>query len=235
VNEQGPADRYGFERLAEEILSALRECSDAGEIVLGGYFALRQYADYRTTRDLDAWWTTGRTERAVACIRRVMERVAARHGFTFAEREWGETVSFEFVQDRRTLFSFQIAVRAVELEPPRPSAWPPILVEGLADNVGSKMNALVQRGAARDFLDIRELVLRDVVSVEQCWDWWARKNPGVSVEQGRAQALRNLEALELRRPIDTIVDAEEQAAARAARAWIRSNLLRIAAQAADDS
>lgn len=215
------------ERLAEEILSDLRKFPESGEVVLGGYFALKEYVDYRTTHDLDAWWKTGRTERTMACIRRVMEAVAERHGLTFAQREWGETVSFELSEGERKIFSFQIAARTVELEPPRNSPWKPILIESLADNVGAKMNALVQRGAPRDFLDIREVVTRGVASVEQCWDWWSRKNPGIDVRLARAQALRHLEALEQRRPIDAIGDPQDRGAARRAREWIRRALLGV--------
>jgi hypothetical protein len=233
MGDQQPEARQRLEGLAEDILSSLRGCPDAGEIVLGGYFALKQYVDYRTTHDLDAWWRTGRTERVTACIRRVMREVGERHGLKYAEREWGETASFELSDDRRKVFSFQIAVRSLELEPPRPSSWTPVLVESLADNVGNKMNALVQRGAARDFLDIREVVTRGIVSVEQCWDWWARKNPAVDVHQARVLALRHLEALESRRPIEAIADPEQRAAALEAREWIRRNLLHVPADSAD--
>ncbi|MBI4546015.1 MAG: hypothetical protein HY703_12515 [Gemmatimonadetes bacterium] len=229
MSEQPRDGAQPFYPLAEEILSSLRECPEAGDIILGGYFALKQYLDYRATHDLDAWWRTGRTEGAVACIQRVMRAVADRHGLRFAQREWGETLSFELADERRKIFSFQIAVRSLELEPPRKSAWEPVLVESLADNVGSKMNALVQRGAPRDFVDIMELVTRGIVSLEQCWDWWARKNPGIDLDQARAQALRHLQALGQRRPLAAIADAGERAAARRARAWIRRTLLRVPA------
>lgn len=215
------------EPLAAEILKGLRSFPEAGELVLGGYFALKQYVDYRRTRHLDAWWRTGKTEGTMACIRQVMKEVAERHGLTLAERGWGETVSFELSQRERKIFSFQIALRSVELESPRRSAWDPILVESLADTVGSKLNALVQRGAPRDFLDVHELVARGIASVERCWNWWSQKNPGVDVLQARAQALRHLEAIELRRPIEVIEDPDEQAAARGTREWIRQTLLRV--------
>lgn len=183
--------------------------------------------DYRTTHDLDAWWKSGRTEPTIARLRSVMTDVAGRHGLAFNEREWGETVSFELSDEGRKVFSFQVAVRSVELEPPRPSSWEPILVESLADNVGSKMNAVVHRGAPRDFMDAREIVTRGIASVEQCWDWWSRKNPGVDVRLARAQALRHLEGLEQRRPLASIEDTGERAAARSAREWIRKTLLRV--------
>lgn len=230
--ERGSSERV--EPLTSEILDGLRRFPEAGEIVLGGYFALKQYLDYRTTRDLDAWWKTGKTERTMACIRQVMSEVAERHGLNLAEREWGETVSFELSEGERKIFSFQIALRSVQLEPPRKTPWEPILVESLADNVGSKMNALVQRGAPRDFSDILEVVTRGIASAEQCWDWWFRKNPGVDVRQARAQVLRHLEALEQRRSIEMIEGPEERAAAQRAREWIRQILLRVPADPDDD-
>ena len=211
--------------LAEEILEGLRGFPESGEIVLGGYFALKHYLDYRTTHDLDAWWRTGKSEHAMARIRAAMQAVADRHGMTLRAREWGETVSFELVQRGTKVFSFQIAARSLELEPPHRSAWDPVLVESLADNVGAKMNALVERGAARDFLDVKELVTRGLTTVEECWRLWSRKNPGLDVQQAKAHALRHLEALEQRRPLNEIEHHEERARARNAREWIRRSLL----------
>ena len=220
--------RNRTEGLATDVLSALRKFPEAGELVLGGYFALRRYVDYRTTHDLDAWWRTGRTETTMTSVRRAMGEVAERHGLELSERSWGETVSFELVEEGRKIFSFQIAVRSVELEPAAESPWPPLLVESLADTVGSKMNALVQRGAPRDFLDIREVVVRDVVSVQQCWDWWSTKNPHIDIDLARAQGLRHLEGIEARRPLEAIDSGEEQEAARRVREWLRGTLLGVA-------
>jgi len=224
-----PDDAERTESLATEILTALEGFPESGQLVLGGYFALSRFVDYRTTHDLDAWWKTRRTEATMARLRSVMSDVARRHGLAFSEREWGETVSLELSEAGRKVFSFQVAVRSVELEPPEPSRWAPVLIESLADNVGSKMNAVVHRGAPRDFLDVREIVTRGVASVEQCWEWWSRKNPGTDVRLARAQALRHLEALARRRPLASIEDPEERDAARAARAWIRETLLGLAA------
>lgn len=100
-------------------------------------------------------------------------------------------------------------------------------MESLADNVGSKMNALVQRGAPRDFMDIREVIVRGIASVAQCWQWWAGKNPGVDLSLARAQALRHLEGIKQRRLLDSIQAPEERAAASSAREWIRRTLLDV--------
>jgi len=225
-----PPQPQPLEPLATEILEALRTSPAAGEIVLGGYFALRQYMDYRVTHDVDAWWRTGRSETAMRAIQGALSEVANRHELKVREREWGETVSFELVGEGGTIFSFQIALRSVELEPPLPSRWPPILIESLHDNIGSKMNALVQRGAARDFLDVREAVARNLVSVSECWDLWARKNPAGDLNAARVHVLRHLEALEQRRPLEGIQGPEERARAESTRAWIRESLLELPRQ-----
>lgn len=210
--------------LAEEILTELRGLPEASEIVLGGYFALRHYLDYRSTHDIDAWWASGKSSGAMARIRRAMETVAERRGMQLRLREWGETTSFELVDAGRRVFSFQIAVRSIELESPRASAWDPILLESLADTVGAKMNALVERGSARDFLDMKELVQSGTATVDQCWQWWSAKNPGLDVRLAKANAMKHLEALELRRPLDRIVDPDERSEARQAREWLRASL-----------
>ena len=222
-----PRDFQDLDPLAAAILEELRKSPAAREIILGGYFALRQHLDYRNTHDLDAWWRTGRSEEAMVAIRRAVGLVAGRRRLEFRERAWGETVSFELLREGKAIFSFQIALRTVELEPPQESRWPPILVESLRDNIGSKMNALVQRGAARDFLDVREAAMRGIVTVQDCWELWTRKNPGADPDAARANVLRHLEALEQRRPLEDIADPGERTAARDARRWIRQTLLQL--------
>ncbi|MGH7566230.1 MAG: hypothetical protein ACREK2_05320 [Gemmatimonadota bacterium] len=221
----GPIRPDHLDPLALEFLDLLRNTPAAGEIVLGGYFALRHYMDYRATHDLDAWWRTGRVEEALQAVRRVAAAVAERHGMVLGERQWGETVSFDLAREEKTVFSFQIAVRSIELDPATVSSWPPVLIESLHDNIGAKMNALVERGAARDFLDIKEAVTRGLVSASTCWQLWSRKNPGRDPRAAMAHVLKHLEALEQRRPLAEIRDTVARDSARRARAWIRRTLL----------
>lgn len=222
-----PSRPARIDPLAGEILEALRARPEAGQIVLGGYIALQHYLDYRPTHDIDAWWREGRKENALRAIRDAMAEVARRRGLDLRERAWGETSSFELIEAGTKIFSFQIAERSIELEPPHAGIWDPIGVESVADNVGAKMNALVQRGAARDFLDMKEIVTRGLASVEECWRWWIAKNPGLDAEQARAQALHHLEALEQRRPLKAIPDPEERSRADETRRWVRTSLLGV--------
>ncbi len=227
MSERIPARPTEIDPLAEAILEGLRGSAEAADIVLGGYFALRHYLDYRPTHDIDAWWRTTRRSSTMDLIRQVIRKVAEERDMELREREWGDVASFELIESGRKVFSFQIATRAVELDAPTTSAWDPIMIESLPDNVGAKMNAVVERGAARDFLDVRELIMRGLVTVEECWRWWSGKNPGAEIMLAKANALRHLEALEQRRPLDEITDSEERARAQAARRWVRDTLLEL--------
>ncbi|HEY3241852.1 MAG TPA: nucleotidyl transferase AbiEii/AbiGii toxin family protein [Phycisphaerae bacterium] len=211
--------------LAEKILRALAGQPQAAEIVLGGYLALQHYLNYRQTRDIDAWWRQRASPEAERAILAAMQRVAADEGLEVRERRFGETLSVELVRQGQKRFSFQIAVRTIALEPALVSAWPPILIETLADNIGSKMNALVERGAPRDFLDIRNVVQQGLVQVVDCWQLWTRKNPGEDVDAARQKALLHLSALDTRRPLASIKDVTERDEARRTREWFRNSFL----------
>jgi len=212
--------------LAERVLSLLSGRPEAGQIILGGYLALQHHIDYRTTHDIDAWWSD-RAEPAVeAVIRLVMQQVATETGMTLRERRFGDTLSFELVEGGQHWFSFQIAVRSVAVEEPQPSAWPPLRLETLADNLGAKMNALVNRGAPRDFLDIYAAVEAGLVTPARCWDLWQVKNPAGVVDAARQNLLLHLAGLDSRRPLESIQDPAARERARSVRQWFRDTFVR---------
>ncbi len=211
--------------LGDEILKRLSSFPDASEIILRGYFALQHYAPYRTTHDIDAWWKTRASPAAERAIRTVMRDIAREREYELKERSFGETLSFELHKSSRKKFSFQIAVRTVALEDSVPSAWTPILIETLDDNIASKMNALVDRGAPRDFLDIHRVIRDGLASVPSCWDLWSKKNTGESVESAMENVRFHLESLEARRPLGKIRDTEEAERARDTRNWFREEFL----------
>ncbi len=68
------------------------------------------------------------------------------------ETRLGDTASDELLRDKNRVFSFKIAIRSVGLEPPVTCPWPPIPIQTLADNIGAKINALVDRGAPEALL-----------------------------------------------------------------------------------
>ena len=213
--------------LAESILAQLAGIPESAEIVLGGYFALQHYADYRTTHDIDAWWRTRPSPTTERVIREVMQRIATTTGHELNERRFGETASFELRRQGKKRFSFQIAVRSVELDPPVASAWPPVLLETLGDNIGAKMNALVERGAPRDFLDIAHLVQSKLTTPAECWTLWSRKNPGGSLDRTKSKVAFHLMTMDSRRPLDSIQNPAERAKAQKTREWFRRELLGI--------
>jgi hypothetical protein len=212
--------------LAEKVLSLLAGKPEASEIILGGYFALQHYVDYRTTHDINAWWKTRSVPAAELAIHNAMTNVADGEGLQLQERRFGETISFELVRDGKRIFSFQIAVRSVPLDQPCPSAWPPVLLETLPDNIGSKMNALVDRGTPRDFTDIKTVADSGLMAPHDCWRLWQLKNPGLPLDQAKQKVLIHLSALEARRPLDAIRDPAEKGRASSTRDWFKQEFLK---------
>jgi hypothetical protein len=114
--------------LGKEILEGLRDQPEAAHIIIGGGVALQHYCPFRPTRDLHAWWREHPDPAAQTLIARVMGTVADRHGFGTNVRAWGDTQSYELLQDGRKIYSFQIAIRDVELDQPLESAWKPVWI-----------------------------------------------------------------------------------------------------------
>ena len=85
------------------------------------------------------------------------------------------------------------------------------------------MNALVSRGAPRDFVDIKAVVDAGIVSVDRCWTLWLRKNPSATLEFGKMALQNNLAALIARTPLERVPD-DRRESARALRAWFRDVL-----------
>ena len=207
--------------LARQLLERLSGHPAAAEIVIGGGVALAHYIDYRDTVDLDAWWREKRSVQAIGFIEEAFADVAAKHGCALHHRGWGDTDSFELVAVDRTVFSFQISERSHYLAEPIKAAWPPVLIETLADNLASKLTALVQRGAPRDFVDIYEAVHRGLIDPETCWQLWQRKNVSVALGEAKRKVMARLEHLEVSRPLESIQDSKQLARAQAVRRWYR--------------
>jgi hypothetical protein len=155
-----------------------------------------------------------------------MQQVAEEAGMALRERRFGDTLSVELVRDGQHRFSFQIAVRSIAVEEPLPSAWPPLRVETLADNVGAKMNALVNRGAPRDFLDVHAVVDAGLLTPRRCWELWQAKNPDGFTEAARQNVLLHLAGLDSRRPLEGIADPEARERAGHVRQWFRDVFVR---------
>ena len=199
----------------------------AARIVLGGAFALKHYLDYRTTHDCDAWWDRAATrdERRtiVAAIGEALARLNP--AAEILAENWGDVDSLKIIEGGRAVFSFQIADRAVQMEPYIESGWGGVRIETLRDNLGSKMCALVERGAPRDFRDIHEAAQRLGWTVAELWDLWRRKNPDRSVTDAASLVRIHLEGISARRPLASIADSGDRERAVLVRAWFFDHFL----------
>jgi hypothetical protein len=205
--------------LSRELLERLAGHAEAAEIVIGGGVALSHYLEYRPTVDLDAWWHGEPRADVMAFLEAAMQAIASRHGFEYRRRSWGETESLELLQGTQKQFSFQISRRTLALDEAIPSQWEPVCIESLRDNVASKMTALVQRGAPRDFLDIYHLCTRDVMSMADCWHAFMEKGLGIGMDEARRKIIARLAMIEASRPLETIQPGEPREQAARVRAW----------------
>lgn len=209
-------------------MEALAERGLGRHLSVGGALGLFHYLDYRTTSDVDAWWDekAGMDERhrVLAVVREVLE------GFgEVTERGWGEVRSLELKRDGKKVFSFQVARRSARLEPTRPAPWVDVQLDSLTDLIASKMSALVERGAPRDFRDIHALCRARLVESGRCWELWRQRQEltGYESDRGRARLSveTHLERLESLRPLDSIPEGEDRRQAESVRSWFREVFL----------
>ena len=215
---------------AQACLDALVEANLAERISLGGALGLFHYLDYRLTHDVGAWWSEPLTKGQRQEVTQTLETTLAGFG-SVNVRAWGDVVSVELSQDGKTVFSFQIAARSTRLEEPISAGWIDVPLDSLADLVASKMVALVERGAPRDFLDIYSLCLAGMVNIYECWALWHRRQmlAGSDVDLGRARLAieTHLERIILHRPLEQIADLGQREQARQLRDWFLSEFLQV--------
>jgi len=203
----------------------LKALSDAGlgeKISLGGAFGLLHYLDYRPTYDVDAWWaptaTVQERQRVIDTIAGALRPLGEVH-----TRAWGDVVSIELLEDKRKTLSFQIAQRAAQLQPSAPLPWANSLLDSLDDLVASKMVALVERGAPRDFRDIHAVCHAGLMTPAHCWELWRQRQLLAASDTDMARATLalqiHLERIALHRPLAQIADATEKAEAQQLRRW----------------
>jgi hypothetical protein len=215
---------------AQVCLEALIEAKLAERISLGGAFGLFHYIDYRSTYDVDAWWHGSLTEKQKLEVVEALETILAAFG-SVNIRAWGDVVSIELSQDGKTVFSFQIAARSGILEEPVSAGWIDITVDSLSDLAASKMVALVERGAPRDFLDIYTLCQAELLSIDECWLLWTRRQilTGSDVDLTRAHLAieTHMERVSLHRPLEQIADSGQRQHARQLRDWFLCDFLQV--------
>ncbi len=219
-----PKQPERLDPLAREVLEQLCGQEFASEIIIGGGVALQHYLPFRTTVDLDAWWQGSPTEASRNLLLSVMQTVANHRGYDLHLRRFRDTESYELKHEDRKVFSFQISKRTIELDVPLESSWPPVRIETFRDNLGAKMNAVVNRGAPRDFVDVFKVCESCLTSAADCWKFWQEKNPGHDLSQAKIKVMQNLLDLETRRPLDSIPDGPKRLDAAAVRSWIKNAL-----------
>jgi len=221
-----PAD---LDPLVRAMLESLRGNRHAATLVIGGGIALKHHIDYRSTHDLDAWWsaqsTAAEREETLAVCRTIVQTVAHVNNLEYAERQFGDVTSLELHDptSHQAVSSLQVAQRDRYLSAPVPSTWAPVQLEALADTLASKMTALINRGAPRDMRDIYVVCQAGLTTVEELWQLWQRTHPGVRQADAALQIHRHLAALEARRPLASL-PRDAKAAAASTRQWLREQL-----------
>lgn len=211
---------------AEHCLHALSEAGLSHLISLGGAFGLLHYLDYRSTNDVDAWWCSVAAGDQRRQVIDVLVTTLGRFG-DVRIRTWGDVSSVELYADQGRVFSFQIASRSVQLEPSVPLPWIDALLDSLEDLVASKMVALIERGAPRDFRDIYAVCTQGLVTPQECWALWRQRQGEADASPDRARlALQiHLERIRLHRPLETISDLIDRGQAQAVRDWYAEEFL----------
>jgi hypothetical protein len=212
----------------EKTLAALSAAGLGHAISVGGALGLLHYLDYRTTHDVDAWWTPAAQEEDRKRVLATVE-AALRPWGEVRTRKWGEVTSLELKKDGKTIFSFQIASRTVQLQPATTLPWSDVALDSLADLVASKMIALVERGAPRDFRDIYFVCLFELMAPADCWRLWRqRQQEGGSeadLHRARIAIETHLMRISQHRPLAAIADPDQRIEAEAVRAWYTQRFL----------
>lgn len=209
-------------------MTALASAGLGQAISLGGAFGLLHYLDHRPTHDVDAWWSEGVSNAQRRRVVELISGVLADHG-DLSIREWGDVCSLELRREKNTVFSFQIADRSVQLEKSVPSPWTDVQIDSLNDLIASKMVALVERGAPRDFLDIFAVCKAKIAIPQECWQLWhlRQERSGGSTSRSRATLAitTSLSRIELRRPLISIENQQQRDEAERTRNWFKEEFI----------
>jgi hypothetical protein len=215
---------------ARACLDALVKANLADRISIGGALGLFHYLDYRPTHDVDAWWSESVTENQKQAVLRSLETTLSAFG-SVRVRSWGDVDSMELSQDGKTVFSFQIARRSARLEEPVSAGWIDVPLDSLADLMASKMVALVERGAPRDFLDIFSVCQAGLFSIAECWALWRRRQTlsgsDLDLDRARLAIETHLERIALHRPLEKIDDVQQREQSRQVREWFLSEFWQV--------
>ena len=234
-NNLGKQPKYpqDISQYAQVCLDALVANRLGKNLSLGGAVGLAYYYEYRPTHDVDAWWQNDATNEDRKAVIHCLEVVLQPYG-NVRTRAWGDVVSVELTPpgQKQVAFSFQIAQRSAQLAPSLPAPWPEGLqVDSLPDLLASKMVALIERGAPRDFRDIYTLCQARLTTSEQCWQFWQQRQ-GLgggddNLERAHLAIRTHLARITAQRPLEKITDLAERAAAEQLRTWFEREFLDV--------
>ena len=215
-------------KYAEVCFQALSEPGLGNKVSLGSAVGLMHYFEYRLNNDVDAWWGVDANGDERQNIVHLIEKTLRPYGEVHM-RTWGDVVSIELSVGGKAVFSFQIAQRSAQLEPSQKSPLGDILIDSFSDLVASKMVALVERGAPRDFRDIFTLCQEGITTPARCWQLWRRRQTmggaDSTTERARLAIETHLARIEQHRPLNQIGAESERQAAEKLRAWFRNVFL----------
>ena len=144
-------------------------------------------------------------------------------------RSWGDVTSIELASGSRTVFSFQIAQRSAQLEPSISAGWTDVQLDSLADLVASKMVALIERGAPRDFRDIHAVCEAGITTPVQCWTLWQRRQTmtgdNIDAERALLALETHLSRISRHRPLQGIADTGQRQQAEKVRTWFKTEFV----------
>ena len=227
IQPQQPSNLSPYARTC---LNALVEAGLAKHISLGGALGLFHYLDYRSTHDVDAWWSDSLTDQQRQAVVAALESALSGFG-RVSVRAWGDVVSVELSQNDKAVFSFQIAARSARLQESVSANWIDIPLDSLPDLVAGKMVALVERGTPRDFLDIYSLCAAGVLTAGECWSLWRQRQTlsGSDADASRARLAieTHLERIALHRPLEKITDTDQREQAHRVRDWFSDVFLQV--------
>jgi nucleotidyltransferase AbiEii toxin of type IV toxin-antitoxin system len=114
-------------------------------------------------------------------------------------------------------------------EPPTTLPWTEVALESLPDLVTSKMFALVEHGAPRDFRDVYALCHAGLMSPRDCWQLWKERHAGNDTDPHRAWLAveTHLARIAVHRPLSGIADLDRRAEAERVRSWFKEEFLHV--------
>jgi hypothetical protein len=136
---------------------------------------------------------------------------------------------FPWVVDLAYYIISIIARRSAQLEPPVLSPELDILLDSFPDLISSKMVALVERGAPRDFRDIYAVCEAGLATPTQCWQWWCEREVltqgNADLHRARLAIETHLARISQHRPLSTIAETKQRESAERVRSWFKEVFL----------